>query len=81
MEQTAFTCLCPIRRPRVVPRARQWLRRNSEKALEALAEDMTEAALDAINSIEPRLAVIILLAIWLRIIVVANTLETSNTPE
>ena len=78
VEQTASTCLCSIKRPRMVPRARQWLRRNSERALEALAEDMTEVALDAINSIEPRLALLLILAIWLRVVVVANTPESES---
>jgi hypothetical protein len=73
VERTACTCLCSIKRQRLVPRVRQWLRRNSEEALEALAEDMAEVALDAINSIEPRLALILILAIWLRIVVVGNT--------
>ena len=72
MEQVAMTCLCPIRRPRMIPRARQWLRRNSERAFEVVIDDITESALDAVNSIEPRIAVIFIFIIWFRVMVVAN---------
>ena len=78
VEQTVSTCLCSIRRPRTVPRARQWLHRNSERALDALTEDMADSALDMVNSVEPHLAVILLLFIWLRVFVVAHTKELDD---
>ena len=72
VEQTAATLLCPIRRPRVMPHARRWLRLNSERALEAVMEDITESALDAVNTIDPRLAVGLILILWLRVVTVAQ---------
>ena len=72
VEQVAVTCLCPIRRPRIIPRARQWLRRNSEKAFEVVMDDMTESALDAVNSIEPVMAIVLILVFWLRVYLVAK---------
>ena len=56
----------------MVPRARQWLHRNSERAFEAMADDITESALDMVNSIEPPFAVVLILIIWLRVIAVSN---------
>jgi hypothetical protein len=73
IEQTAFTCLCPLRRPRMIPYARQWLHRNSERAFEALADDITESALDVVNSIEPHLAIALIVIIGLRVLAVAHS--------
>ena len=70
VEQAAVTCLCPIRRPRMIPRARQWMHRNSERALEAVMEDVTECALNAVNSMEPVMAIALILLVWLRIVAV-----------
>ena len=66
-EQAAITCLCPIRRPRMIPRARQWLRRNSERALEAVMDDVVEVALDAVNSVDPGVAIVLMLVLWVRV--------------
>ena len=81
LEQTAFTFLCPIRRPRVVPRARQWLRINSEKAFEAMSEDMAESALDAVNSIEPHLAAVLVFIVACRVLAVANFSRSASDSE
>jgi hypothetical protein len=78
IEQAAFTCLCPISRPRIIPHARLWLRRNSERALDAIMEDVTETALDAVNSVEPTMAIVLILILWLRVVVVANTKDADD---
>jgi hypothetical protein len=75
VEQAAYTCLCPIRRRRMMPHARQWLRRNSKRVIEAMEEDVTESVLDAVNSVEPALAVVLILMIWLRVMTVACSSE------
>jgi hypothetical protein len=63
----------------MIPRARRWLHINSERAFEALAEDMTESALDVVNSIEPHLAVALIVIIGLRVLAIANSNTTSDT--
>lgn len=35
-------------------------------------DDVAESALDAVNSIEPTIAMVLIFIIWLRVIVVAN---------
>ena len=47
--------------------ARRWFRRNSEKALEAVMEDVVEAALDAVNSVDPGVAIVLMLVLWARV--------------
>jgi hypothetical protein len=80
VEISTVTCLCPIRRPRAIPRARQWLHRNSERAFELTMEDTSESVLDVVNNIEPRLAIFIIIAIWLRITLVAHERTAGNEP-
>jgi hypothetical protein len=72
IEQTASTCLCSIKRQRIFPLARRWLHRNSERAVDALAEDVSDSVLDWVNSMDPRLAAALVLIIWVRIWVVSN---------
>jgi hypothetical protein len=72
MEKVTHTCLCPIRRPRSIPRARQWLHRNSEKAFEVVLDDVAESALDMVNSVDPVVAVVLILVFWLRIVMIAR---------
>ena len=81
IEQTACTCLCSIRRRRIVPRARRWLHRNSGQAFDALAEDMGGFVVDWINLMDPRLAVVLILAIWLRVSVTSNEKNMSGLNE
>lgn len=63
-----------------MPRARQWLHRNSERAFEAMADDIAESVLDMVNSIEPPLAVVLILIIWLRVLAVANAKDADSHP-
>jgi hypothetical protein len=77
-EQAALTCLCPIKRPRMIPRARRWLRRNSERAFEVVMEDVAESALDVVNSVEPGIALALILLLWLRVMVVAKESKTDD---
>ena len=72
VEQAAVTCLCPIRRPRMIPRARWWLRRNSKWAVEVMMEDVTESALDMVNSVQPAVAIALILVVWLRVVMVVK---------
>jgi hypothetical protein len=71
-EQAALTCLCPIKRPRMIPRAHRWLRRNSERVFEVVMEDVAESALDMVNSVEPGIALALILLLWLRVMTVAK---------
>ena len=80
-EQAAITCCCPIRRPRMVPRVRQWLRRNSERALEAVMEDAVEAALDVVNSVNPCLAIALILILWMRVKTTTKGCCETDEPE
>lgn len=60
-------------RPRgVVPRARVWMRRNSEIVLDALTQEITEPLLDAANGIDmsSALGAIVLLLIAQIVLVV-----------
>jgi hypothetical protein len=57
----------------MIPRARQWLRRNSERVFEVMMDDVMESVLDMVNSIEPSTAIVLILLIWLRMLIVANT--------
>jgi hypothetical protein len=77
-EQAAYICLCPIRRRRVVPHARQWLRRNSERAIDIVEEDAAESVLDALNSVEPALIAVLCLVIWLRLMTAARSSSREN---
>lgn len=63
----------------MIPYARQWLHRNSERAFEALADDLTESALDVLNSIEPHVAITLILIIGLRVFIVAHPDQPPNT--
>lgn len=71
-ENAALTCLCPIKRPRMIPRARRWLRQNSERAFELVLEDVAESALDVVNSVDPGIALALMLLLWLRVMAVAS---------
>jgi hypothetical protein len=66
----------------MIPRARQWLRRNSERAFEVMMDDVMESVLDMVNSIEPSAAIVLILLIWLRMLIVANTpVESTKSDE
>ena len=66
----------------MIPRARQWLRRNSERAFEVMMDDIMESVLDMVNSIEPSAAIVLILLIWLRMLIVANTpVESTKSDE
>jgi hypothetical protein len=78
VERSVTTCLCPIRRPRIIPRARRWLRIHSERVFEETMEDVTEPLLDMVNCIEPGAALVVILFVCLRVYVVANTTTVYN---
>jgi hypothetical protein len=50
--------VCRTRPRALVPRARVWLRRNSELWLDAIGQEMTEPALDGLNTVDARLALL-----------------------
>jgi hypothetical protein len=51
----------------------------TERAFEALADDITESALDVVNSIEPHLAIALIAIIGLRVLVVAHPDKNPDT--
>jgi uncharacterized protein YmfQ (DUF2313 family) len=56
----------------MIPRARRWLRQNSERAFELVLEDVAESALDVVNSVDPGIALALMLLLWLRVMAVAS---------
>ena len=66
---SVFEHACLTHPRRLAPRAHVWLRRHSKSVLGSLVQESSDPTLDAINHIDPRLAVIVMAIVILRFLV------------
>jgi hypothetical protein len=66
---SVFEHACLTEPRRLAPRAHVWLRRHSKSVFGSLVQESSNPALDAINHIDARLAVIVMVIMALRLLV------------
>ena len=54
---------------RIVPRAKAFVRRNSKAMISSLVQEASDPLLDALNTVDPRLAVIVVLLMLMRFLI------------